>query len=131
MTTPLFSLRALLITDAVICGTAGILFSLAADSLAAWLALPAAGLFWVGVALLPVSLTMAIAAKLAPPPGWLVRLIIGGNLLWALGSFILPALNGLTPNSLGLALLLGQGAAVALLAGLEIHSLSAGNSALA
>lgn len=114
-------LKLVLLVDAATGLATGALLLLAHVWLAAQLALPAPLLFWAGVSLLPSAALMLAAALGVPDRPVLVWLVIAGNAGWVAGSalcaLILPA------NFFGVVFLFAQGAAVAVLAGLEAMGL--------
>ncbi|MEX0760440.1 MAG: hypothetical protein WD100_12745, partial [Tistlia sp.] len=117
------SLRALLLADAVTCAAMGGLLALAAEPLARLSAIPSALLLPAGLLLFPIAAFMALVAtrrRVLRAGAWLVVL---GNLGWVAGSLVLPLAGWTAPNGLGLAFLLVQAAAVALLAALEALAL--------
>lgn len=107
-------LRNVLWLDAATCIATGALLSTLSTPLSSWLGLPEPLLFYAGLALFPIAGFMAwTAARLAEPAVWAV---IGGNVLWVLGSLAVLALS---PTALGTAFAVVQAAAVAVLAELE------------
>ena len=62
---------------------------------------------------------MAIYTRTATVPAWAVQVIVAGNVLWAVGSVILPIAGLIAPNGLGWLFILGQAMVVAMFAGLE------------
>ena len=97
--------------------------TIAADSLSSFMRLPAGLLFTAGLALVPVAGFIVFVASRATVPaagGWLV---VVGNAAWALTSLALLTESRLTPNALGIAFIVIQAAAVAILAELEFTCL--------
>jgi len=84
------------------------------------LGLPAALLFYAGLALLPIAAFMAWVATREQPPLAGVWLVILGNAGWVAGSVALLFL--VSPTALGYAFVIGQAAIVAGLAELEYVS---------
>lgn len=116
---PRFSLQTILGFDAATCAGMGILLALASGPIARLTAIPASLLYAAGLLLLPIAVFMAIFARASTVPGWAVQLIVAGNVLWVLGSLLLPELGLIAPNALGWLFILGQAAVVTLFAWLE------------
>ena len=114
-----FSLQTILALDAATCAAMGMLLVVASGPIAGLTAIPGLLLFLAGLLLLPIAVFMAVFARAATVPAWAVQVIVAGNVLWVLGSVILPITELITPNGLGWLFLLMQAAVVALLAGLE------------
>ena len=110
--------------DAATCALMGVGLITASQPLGEMLEVPAALLFWAGVALPPTAAFMVISAAARPAPGWAVSVIVLGNVLWVLGSLLAPAIGAFSPNALGWVFLAGQAAAVAVLAKLEFDAAS-------
>lgn len=123
MPLPRLALRSLLLMDAATCTAMGGLLVLGAAAVGDLTGLPPALLFYAGLALIPTAAFMALVATrpAVPPAG--VWLIIAGNGLWAAASLLLLASGLVTPNALGVAVVIGQALAVALLAKLEHDAL--------
>jgi hypothetical protein len=118
---PSMFLRRVLYVDAATCVASGALMSLDAAPLGSALALPAALLFWSGVALFPIAAFMLwVATRRAIPRAgaWLVVL---GNAGWVVGSVL--ALLANAPTGMGYAFVVAQAVVVALLAELEYNGL--------
>jgi hypothetical protein len=115
---PGFTLRQLLVADAVTCLVFGGLLVSGAGVLAPLLGIPAAWLFGAGVVLFPCAALMALAAKTLAP--WLAGVVIAGNAAWVVAS--IAVLFAVEPTSLGVGFVLAQAAAVATLAVLEWKS---------
>jgi hypothetical protein len=113
------SLRAILALDALACLGMGAGLAALAPALAGLTDLPSAFVRAAGLALLPVGAFILWAASRRDVPAWAVALIVAGNAAWVVLSVALPLAGLVRPNALGLALLLGQAAAVAALAALE------------
>jgi hypothetical protein len=108
-------LRRVLFVDAATCVGTGALLALGAGPLSPLLGLPAALLFYAGLSLFPIAALMAyIGARPTAAGAWF---IIAGNAAWVLGSIAVLFL--FSPTALGLAFVIAQAAAVALLAELE------------
>lgn len=105
-------LRTALLGDAAASGGMGLLLTAAAHPLASLLALPEPLLRGAGLVLLPYAGLVAWLGAQPRLPRWMVRGIVGVNLLWALDSLLLLALGLAAPNGLGAAFVLLQGTAV-------------------
>ncbi len=116
------SLRTVLLADAATCLSTGTLMTAASHWLASVTGLPEALVFSAGLSLFPIALFMAFIGTRHPIPAAGVWLIILGNAAWVFGSLLLLGI-GLT--ALGLAFVLGQAAAVTVLAALEYSGLKA------
>lgn len=119
MSNPLQRLPTLLAIDATTCAAMGGLLLAAPDAIAGLTDLSPLLLRGTGVALLPIAGFIAAASRLRPVPGWAAGFVVLGNLAWVLASIALPLFGLVKPNALGLAFLLAQATAVAILAGLE------------
>jgi hypothetical protein len=118
-------LRKVLLLDAITCVAMGLLLIAAAAELARMLGLPEGFLWWAGVALLPCAALMGFTSRVGAqtkPPGWLVWLVILGNLAWVVASLLTVAV-WFTPTALGAAFVLGQAIAVMALAAMEYRGL--------
>lgn len=91
--------------------------------MAALTAIPAAILFYAGVALLPSAAFMAIVATRAADSRPAVWLIMVGNVLWVIASLWLITGGWIAPTVLGQAFVAAQALAVAALALLEYTAL--------
>lgn len=110
-----FTLRSLLVVDALTCFVFGLLLAVAAAPLAALLGLPQSLLFYAGVVLFPCAALMALAAKTLAKP--LVASVIAGNAAWVVASVSWLLIFEVT--TLGLAFIVAQAVAVSILAVLE------------
>jgi hypothetical protein len=115
------TLRRLLAFDAATCLAMGVALLALAGPLAAPLGLPAGWLRGAGALLLPCAALMAWAARPAAHQRALAGVVVAGNAAWVAASVAVSALFALT--AVGEALVLGQAAAVALLAALEARAL--------
>jgi hypothetical protein len=109
------SLRTVLTVDALTCVALGALLGTLSAELSAWLGLPAALLYWAGVALFPCAALMLAAARSRRSA--LVRLVVLGNAAWVAASVLVIAM--LDPTALGAAFVGVQALVVAGLAWLE------------
>ncbi|MEO8650948.1 MAG: hypothetical protein ABI391_01520 [Hyphomicrobiaceae bacterium] len=123
------ALQNVLLLDAATCVAAGALMAFGSNFVAGLTAIPAPLLFWAGLILFPVAALMAYAGLQATPPRPLVWLIILGNVGWVAASLALFAV--IAPNALGVAFILAQAAAVAVLALLEHSALQRSGLAMA
>lgn len=114
-----FSLQTILAFDAATCAAMGMLLVVASGPIAGLTAIPGLLLFLAGLLLLPIAVFMAIYTRTATVPAWAVQVIVAGNVLWAVGSVILPIAGLIAPNGLGWLFILGQAMVVAMFAGLE------------
>ena len=105
-------LRAALLGDAAASGGMGLLLTAAAHPMASLLALPEPLLRDAGLVLLPYAGLVAWLGFQSRLPRWMVRGVVGSNLLWALDSMLLLALGLATPNELGTAFVLLQAVGV-------------------
>ncbi|QJR16257.1 hypothetical protein [Usitatibacter palustris] len=127
-TDPAILLRRVLVVDAITCTAMGVALLAAATPLSALLNLPAGLLQYAGLGLLPIAAFVGwIATRRGVySPG--VRVVIAGNVLWALASLALVASAWVSPNLLGEAFIVLQAAAVVVLAvleGIALHRTSA------
>ena len=115
-------LHIVLAVDAVASGALGLLQTFATAPLAQLLALPGALLLGSGVFLLAYAAMLVAIARSAALPQALLRVVILGNLAWAIACVALAALaSGIAP--LGIAYLGMQAAAVTAFAALQRHCL--------
>ena len=123
------TLQNILLLDAATCIGAGALMAFGSHFVAGLTAIPAPLLTWAGVILFPVAALMIFAGLQAVPPRLLVWLIVIGNIGWVAASLALFAV--IAPNALGVAFIVAQAAAVALLALLEHSALQRSGVAIA
>lgn len=116
-------LRNVLLLDAASGIIGGLLFILAAGPLSALLAMPAEFLRGAGAVLLPFAGFVLWAATCQPIQAKAVWIIVGLNAVWIIESVALLFGNWIAPNGLGTAVVLGQAAAIAVIAELEIIGL--------
>jgi hypothetical protein len=117
------NLKVLLGVDAAVCamGAAGLL--LAAGALAPATGLPEGLLRGAGLVLVPWAAFLAWCASQATAPRRAVLAVVLLNLLWAADSVLLLALGWVSPNGVGVALVLVQaamGAGIAVLQALAL-----------
>jgi hypothetical protein len=117
------SLSRILSFDAATCAAMGAGLALGAGPLGGLLDLPPVLLRGAGLLLLPFSALLVWAARSARPQPALVRGIIAANLGWALASAAVLLGGLVAPNTLGIVVVAGQAAAVAVIADLEAIAL--------
>jgi len=119
------NLRRLLLADAATCSVMGLALALTAAPLSSLTGLPPTLLTYAGLSLLPIAalmLLIALRPALQPAGAWLV---IAGNVAWAIASLALLLSGWVAPTTLGVAFVVVQALAVAVLAKLE-HAALAG-----
>ena len=116
-------LRRALLVDATASGTMGLAFASASRSLAGLLGFPAAALFWVGFFLVAFAGFLIWLARRPRMPRLLVVAVVVGNVLWVAGSLALLPAGLVDLTGLGVAVVLGQAAAVAVFAAVEYGGL--------
>jgi hypothetical protein len=112
--------RLALAIDAATCAAMGALLAFFSAPLAGLLGLPAALLFYAGVALFPCAALMLMARR-SRALAWLV---VAGNAAWIAGSVVVLLVT--SPTALGYAFVIAQAAAVAVLAELEYMAIRTG-----
>jgi hypothetical protein len=123
-------LKRVLLLDAASCLGMAALLVPGATALAPLLGLDRSLLVGAGAALAPLGLFILWIATRRTLYGWLVALVVLGNLLWTLESFLLLAVAvGVT--AIGVTFVSGQAAIVALLAALEFVGLRRAKAATA
>jgi hypothetical protein len=108
-------LRRALVLDAVASGATAVGLLAGADLLQGWLSLPVSLLRGAGLVLLAYVAVVAVVAtraRIEPAPVWG---IIAANLLWAVASIVVLFSGAIAPNGLGVAFIVAQAVAVALL----------------
>lgn len=118
-----FSLRNLLLVDALSCAAMGGLLALGSMAIGDLTRIPPALLFYAGLVLFPIAGFMAIVATRAvtsPAAAWL---IVVGNALWVVASLLLLIAPWIEPNGLGSMFIAGQALVVTVLTGLEHRAL--------
>lgn len=118
------SLRTIFAIDALTCLLMGLLLISFTETLARLLGLPSRLLLGAGLVLLPCAALMYATARSAGPNRFLGWLVVLGNFAWVLASIGVAAM--LAPSPLGIAFLLAQAAAVAILGGIEYRGLRSG-----
>ena len=122
-------LRNALALDAAACAATGLLLSLGAGSLAGLLGFPAEFLGGAGLVLLPCAAALAFFASRTRLPRLAVHAVIGINILWIADSVLILVAGWFAPTTLGIAFVLAQAAAVAVVTELEVIGLKKSASA--
>jgi hypothetical protein len=112
-------LRRILLVDAAVSGTAGLVMVLAAVPLQAWTGVPAGLLRYAGACLLPFAGLLVALARTAALPRGAVTAVIAANGAWVAASVLVLFTDLLRPSALGYVFVLGQALAVAVLAEME------------
>jgi hypothetical protein len=114
-------LQRMLIADAIISGITGVALLLGAGPLSAWLSVPVALLRVSGAILIPfAAMVLLFSAAISPARVWTV---IGLNFAWVAASALVLVTGWIQPNTLGIAFVIAQAVAVALLAELQFTGL--------
>lgn len=116
-------LRNALALDAAACAGLGLLLAGAAGVLSDPLGFPTGFLRGAGLVLLPCAAMLAWFASRETLPRWAVHLVVAVNLLWIADSVLILLMGWFAPSSLGIAFVLGQALAVAVVTELEILGL--------
>ncbi|HEV7257598.1 MAG TPA: hypothetical protein VGN82_07430 [Bosea sp. (in: a-proteobacteria)] len=122
-------LRTALALDAAACAAMGLLLSFAAGPLAGVFGLPEGLLRGAGLVLLPCAALLAWFASRETLHRLAVFAVIGVNLLWIADSVAILLAGWFAPTGLGIAFVLTQAAAVALVTELEVIGLKRSASA--
>lgn len=117
------SLRHAVLADGVISGAMGVLLFAASGPLSGLLGLPAAFLFWVGLALLPWMAALVLIARKERLSGGAVETVIALNALWVLASIALIVADPFGMTALGIAFVVAQALAVTVFADLQFFGL--------
>ena len=128
-------LRNALALDATACAATGLLLALGAGPLSGLLGFPASFLMGAGLVLLPCAALLAFFAGRETLPRLAVYAVIGVNILWVADSILILVAGWFAPTGLGIAFVLAQAAAVAVITELEViglkRSLPVGSAAAA
>lgn len=116
-------LRNALLLDAAASAATGLVLALAAGPLAGPFGFPAGFLRGIGLALLPFAALLAVLAYRATLPRLAVSVIIGVNIIWIADSVAILISGWFAPTTLGVAFVLAQAAAVAIVTELEVIGL--------
>lgn len=120
---PILSLRNLLRLDAMTCAVFGVVLVAGAGWLEQLTHIPSALLFYAGIVLFPVAAFMALTAGRAAIPTPAAGLVVLGNALWVVGSFLLLLTGWIDPNAIGAGFIVLQAVVVAVLAALESRAI--------
>ncbi len=115
--------RNALALDAGACAATGLLLAFGAGALAGPLGFPASFLTGAGLVLLPCAALLAFCAGRATLPRLAIHAVIGVNLLWVADSLLVLLSGWFAPTGLGIAFVLAQAAAVAVVTELEVVGL--------
>lgn len=113
-------LRNALRLDAGVSGAAALLLVGGASPLAPFTGLPAALLFWSGVALMPFVAALVVVARRTAVLRLVLVDIVALNALWVAASFGLLASGLVQPTAPGIAFVVAQALAVAVFAVLQV-----------
>lgn len=116
-------LRNALALDAAACAATGLLLSFGAGALSGLFGLPAEFLRGAGLVLLPCAAALAFFASRVHLPRLAVYAVIGVNILWVADSVLVLVAGWFAPTTLGIAFVLAQAAAVAVVTELEVIGL--------
>ncbi len=116
-------LKNALALDAAACAGTGLLLAFGAGALAAPFGFPAGFLRGAGLVLLPCAALLAFLASRETLPRLAVYAVIGVNLVWIVDSLAILLMGWFQPSGLGIAFVLGQAAAVAVVTELEVIGL--------
>jgi hypothetical protein len=122
-------LRNALALDAAACVGTGLLLSLGAGSLSGLLGFPVEFLRGAGLVLLPCAALLAFFASRTRLPRLAVYAVIGVNILWVADSVLILVSGWFAPATLGIAFVLAQAVAVAVVTELEVIGLKKSVSA--
>ncbi len=122
-------LKNALALDAAACAGTGLLLALAAGPLAAPLGFPAGFLRGAGLMLLPCAALLAFLASRTALPRLAIHAVIGVNILWIADSVLILVAGWFAPTTLGIAFVLAQAAAVAVVTELEVIGLKRSGAA--
>lgn len=122
-------LRTVIGLDAAACGVMGAAFAFDAGWLAGPLGLSPALMQPVGLFLVGYAALLAWLASRPALPRAVVWSLVGFNLLWAVESIALVALDWAQPTTLGLAVVIGQALAAAIVAHLQYLSMKRARAA--
>jgi hypothetical protein len=112
-------LKKALAADAVVSGAVAVLQVSMSDGLGRLLMLPRGLLVETGVFLVAYTVLLVVLARSGRIWSSLILLVVAGNVAWAAGCAALLGTGYLEPNTLGLAFVAVQAAAVLVFAGLE------------
>lgn len=116
-------LRNALALDAAACAATGLLLGLGAGSLSGLLGFPTEFLRGAGLVLLPCAALLGFLASRERLPRLAVYAVIAVNILWVADSILILVAGWFQPSGLGIAFVLAQAGAVALITELEVIGL--------
>ena len=117
------SLRQSVLGDGIMSGIFGVALIAGAAPFSPLLGIPAAFLFWIGVALLPWMASLIVIGRQERPKAGAVETVVAVNALWVLGSIAVAIWNPFGMTGFGFAFVAAQGIAVALIAELQFSAL--------
>jgi hypothetical protein len=124
-------LKTALALDAAACAGTGLLLALAAGPLSSLLGFPAGFLRGAGLILLPCAALLAWLSAREMLPRLAVHAVIGVNLLWIADSVAILLMGWFEPTGPGIAFVLAQAVAVAVVTELEVIGLKRSRAATA
>lgn len=123
MTNPSSFLRRALIADAIFSGVAALGFTFGAGAFAALFNLPESFLREVGLFLIAYAAFVGWLGTRVAMMRPLVLLVIAGNAAWTLGSIALLFSGAVSPNALGMTMVVAQAIATGVFAELQFIGL--------
>ena len=128
-TSPL--LRAIMLTDGVFSGISGLSLALGARPLSALMGLPHELVLGAGLFLVPYAAFVAFLGTRDNLASALVWFVVVGNVLWALESVVLLVSGQASPTAFGIAVVIAQALAVAVIAETQAIGLKRSNAVAA
>ncbi len=116
-------LRKALALDAAACAATGLLLGLGAGPLSGLLGFPTEFLRGAGLLLLPCAALLGLFASRERLPRLAVYAVIAVNILWVADSILILVAGWFQPGGLGIAFVLAQAGAVAVITELEVIGL--------
>jgi hypothetical protein len=113
-------IRKVLLADAVISGTTGVMMTLGTSLLSEFLGLSQPLLFWAGLSLVPFAALAGLVASRPQPTKTGVWTIVVLNIAWVLASVLVLVLGLVTPTIFGTSFIIVQAVVVGVLAELQI-----------
>ncbi|MCP4621365.1 MAG: hypothetical protein GY844_33605 [Bradyrhizobium sp.] len=130
MINPSLFLRRALIADAIFSGVAALGFTFGAGPFGALFNLPEVFLLEVGLFLIAYAAFVGWLGSRQTMMKALVLIVIAGNAAWTLGSIALLFSGGVSPNVLGMVMVLAQAIATGVFAELQYIGLRKSGSAV-
>ncbi|MBR0718225.1 hypothetical protein [Bradyrhizobium liaoningense] len=124
-------LRRALLADAVFSGVAALGFTFGAGAFASLFNLPEVLLRETGLFLIAYTALVGWLASRGAVPKALVLLVVVGNALWTVGSIALLLSSAVSPNLLGVIMVVAQAIATGVFAELQFIGLRKSGSAVA